>query len=150
MAKRVCRTPNDLREWSRYLYEMADSGDTQFPLTCLWVKGDDRSLAQNRLIWKWATEISMQKGDMTPGEVHAFNKLTIGVPLRREIDEDFRAVYDERIRPLSYEAKLAIMSPPIDLPVTRDLTTKGAAEYSNRVYDYWVGQGMRLTVPEPL
>lgn len=110
--------------------------------------GKGRSLSQNALAWKWAGEIAAHFGDRTANEVHAYNKLHHGVPIRRETDEEFRAVYDERIKPLPYEAKLALMAPPIDLPVTRDMKVKEMTLFMDAVRLEWEQRGVVLTDPE--
>lgn len=118
------------------------------PFTVTIKAGRDRSLSQNALAWKWAGEIAAHFGDRTPNEVHAQNKLHHGVPIRRETDPDFCAVYDERIKPLTYEAKLALMAPPIDLPVTRDMKVKEMTRFMDAVRAEWEGRGVILTDPE--
>ncbi|MCD4663369.1 hypothetical protein, partial [Agrobacterium sp.] len=81
-----------------------------YPFTLTITDGKHRSTAQNRLQHMWMKEISEQKGDITPSEARAYCKLTIGVPILREQNEAFRLRYDEILKPLSYEQKLAIMS----------------------------------------
>lgn len=106
-----------------------------------------RSLSQNALAWKWATEISQQSGDRTPQEVHSYNKLHHGIAIRKE-DDDFRAVYDRVIRPLPYEDKLDLMGPPIDFPVTRDMKVGQMTRFMDAVRADWEGRGFALTQPE--
>jgi len=118
------------------------------PFTVTIKAGRDRSLSQNALAWKWAGEIAAHFGDRTANEVHAMNKLLHGVPIRRETDPAFAEVYDERIKPLPYEAKLAIMAPPIDLPVTRDMRVKEMTRFMDAVRLYWQAQGVTLTDPD--
>lgn len=110
--------------------------------------GKRRSVAQNRLQRKWLTEVSEQMGDRTPEEVRGFCKLHFGVPIMRSANEDFQHTYDERIRPLSYETKIALMMVPLDLPVTRLMTTKQNTQYLDEIYRHFTGEGIALTAPD--
>lgn len=118
------------------------------PFTVTVKRGKPRSLDQNALAWKWAGEIAAARGDVTPNEAHGFNKLHFGVPIRRETDYDFAEKYDRIIKPLPYEAKLALMQPPIDLPVTRDFKVPEMTRFMDAVRAHWSGEGVRLTDPE--
>ena len=123
-------------------------GSMRQPFTVTVARGRGRSLDQNALAWKWAGEVAAHMGDRTANEVHALNKLHFGVPILREEDDEFRAVYDERIKPLAYEAKVALMAPPIDLPVTRRMTAPAMTRYMDAVSQHWRAQGVVLTDPE--
>jgi len=120
------------------------------PFTVAIKAGRDRSLSQNALAWKWAGEIAAHYGDRTANEVHAHNKLHHGVPIRRETDPAFAEVYDARIKPLTYEAKLALMAPPIDLPVTRDMRVREMVRFMDAVREAWSARGVVLTDPEAM
>lgn len=120
------------------------------PFTLTLTDGKHRSTAQNRLQHMWMNEIAQQKGDMTPAEVRAYCKLTIGVPILRNQNEAFRAKYDEVVKPLPYQHKLAVMTEPLDLPVTRIMTTKQTAEYLDGIIRHFGEQGIVLTIPEDL
>lgn len=109
--------------------------------------GKRRSVEQNRLQRKWMQEIAEQLGDRTPEDVRAYCKLTIGVPLLREENETFRDKYDAAVRPLVYEQKLALMSEPLDMPVTRLMTTKQGTTYLDRIFQHFSEQGVVLTIP---
>lgn len=134
--------PNELANLYLHL------GNLPQPFTVDIRQGKGRSIDANALMWKWASEIARHVGDQQPGEIHAYNKLVFGVPIRRETDEAFRDVYDERIKPLTYEAKLALMAAPIDLPVTRDMKVKEMSRFMDAVREHWTAQGVRLTDPE--
>ena len=112
------------------------------------VKGNKRSVEQNRLQRLWCVEISDQLGDRTPEEVRGYCKLAIGVPILRAESETFREQYDRVIKPLPYEQKLAVMMEPLDLPVTRYMTTKQKAQYLDAVFKHFTEQGVVLTQPE--
>ena len=109
--------------------------------------GKRRSVEQNKLQRKWMTESSEQLGDRTPEEIRAFCKLTLGVPILRAENEGFREKYDLIVRPLSYEQKLSIMSEPLDLPVTRIMTTKQKTAYLDTIFRTFSEQGIVLTLP---
>lgn len=106
-----------------------------------------RTLKQNRLQREWLNEISRQLGDRTPEEVRGECKLTIGVPILRAENPDFRAHYDRVVRPLPYETKLALMMEPFDFPVTRLMTTAQHAKYLDEVQRHFAEQGVVLTEP---
>lgn len=110
-------------------------------------RGGIRSIEQNRLQRLWVNEISEQLGDRTPEEARGECKLTIGVPILRAEDEEFRREYDRLIRPLPYEDKLRCMMEPIDLPVTRRMTTKQKTAYLEGIYRQYAEQGVVLTIP---
>lgn len=108
-----------------------------------------RSLDQNRLAFLWYGEAADQLKDESLDDKRAYCKLTIGVPLRRE-NEEYRKAYDEHVRPLSYETKIACMKEPIDWPVTRDMGVKMMCRYLNGVYDFFTSIGVALSKPEDL
>lgn len=111
------------------------------------VKGKGRSQQQNRLMWKLCGEIAKQLGDQTPADVHAYIKLHHGVPIMRAEDVEFREVYDDFIKPRSYEDKLRAMK-VLDFSVTRDMTTAQFTRFLDAVYQEFTAQGLRLTVPD--
>ena len=140
--KRVVVTPQQLDALQREL------AGTPRPFTVTIQAGRGRGLSQNALAWKWAQEIAAHLGDVTANEVWAHNKLHHGVPILRETDPEFARVYDERIKPLSYEAKIALMGPPIDLPVTRQMTVAVMSRFMDAVFQEWTKRGVVLTRPE--
>lgn len=120
----------------------------KLPMTVSVTKGKKRSVEQNRLQRLWMNEVSEQLGDQTPEEVRGYCKLTIGVPLLRAENEAFAEAYDKHVKPLPYETKLACMMEPLDFPVTRLMTTDQHSRYLDAVLMHWLGQGMKLTLPE--
>jgi hypothetical protein len=139
MAHRVIRSLAEFEEFVRL-------GRTlKWPQTLQWSPGADRSLDQNALQFKWAQEASEQRGDMTIEEVRCEWKLTFGVPILRAESEDFRAVYDEAIKPLPYELKLKAMR---FIPVTSKMTVKQMTAYLDTIQRECAEQGIRLTDPE--
>lgn len=121
--------------------------EQQLPFTVSIVQGKHRSTAQNRMQRRWMAEIAEQLGDITPEEARGYCKLHIGVPILRAGNEAFRIRYDEILKSLPYEQKLALMQEPLDLPVTRFMTTKQKTEYLDTVQRHFAEKGVILTVP---
>lgn len=88
--------------------------------------GKDRSLDQNAIAHAWFSQIANELREQTALQVKAECKLTIGVPILRAEDEDFRKFYDNSIRLMTYEDKLAAMS---FLPVTSLMTVKQLSQF---------------------
>ena len=118
------------------------------PYTVDIVKGKHRTDAQNKLQRLWISEIAEQLGDQTPEEVRGFCKLVFGVPILRAENTAFREKYDAIVRPLPYETKLAIMQEPLDMPVTRLMTTDQKTRYLDTLCRHFLQQGIVLTDPE--
>lgn len=116
------------------------------PFTAVLKKGEPRSPEQNRLQRLWMLEAEEQ-GDMTAEEYRGYCKLHFGVPILRAEDDEFKRIYDEVIRPLPYENKLALMRVPIDLPVTSRMTTGQKTRYLDQVKQFFEEQGFQLTQP---
>lgn len=112
--------------------------------------GSTRTLRQNKLQRLWLKEIAQQLGDQTPEEVRGYCKLTIGVPILRNENEAFRERYDEIVKPLPYEQKLALMMEPLDFPVTRLMNTKQATAYLDGIHRHFSEKGIVLTDPGDL
>ena len=140
MTRRILHTQSDVAQLARYLEGL------HLPLTVTVKAGADRSAEQNALIWKWNGEIAAQKGDETADEIHAQNKLRIGIPILRE-DDDFRELYDATIRPLPYERKLELMKGDL-FAVTRIMSVKEMTRYLDAVFAEWTERGFVLTQPE--
>ena len=118
----------------------------ELPFTVEIVKGKRRSVDQNRMQRRLLGEIAEQTGQ-TAEEVRAYCKLTIGVPILRAENELFALKYDEIIRPLPYETKLALMSEPFDFPVTRIMTTGQKTKYLDEIQRHFGGQGVVFLSP---
>lgn len=142
MTQRIVRDAKDLELLLRFLK------GHKLPFTANIVKGVPRTIAQNKLQRLWMNEISEQLGDQTPEEVRGYCKLAIAVPILRAENEEFAAKYDAIVKPLPYEQKLSIMQEPLDLPVTRLMTTKQLAKYLDTIYKMFTEQGLKLTDPE--
>ena len=75
-------------------------------------------------------------------------KLHHGVPILRNENDAFKQAYDQVIRPLSYEDKLKTMMVPLDMPVTRIMTTDQKTRYLDAIAQGFLEQGVALTEPE--
>lgn len=140
MAHRFLTSPADIDAFATLL------GSLKLPVTVEWQQGRDRSLEQNRLQFLWAREASEQRGDMTADEVRCEWKLHHGVPIMREESLEFRELYDEAIKPLSYERKLKAMRL---LPVTSEMKVKQMVRYLDAIERECAEQGIKLTSPDP-
>jgi hypothetical protein len=141
MTTRVIKTQSDIEGLARLL------GSRQLPVTVTITAGANRTDAQNRLIQKWNQEITDQRGDSPFEDVRAENKLRFGVPILRRDHEDFRAWYDEAIRPMPYETKIRLFV-MIDPPITRRMTTKQLSEYVDTLSLHYRQSGFQLTHPD--
>jgi hypothetical protein len=109
-----------------------------------------RTLRQNRLQRLWMTEIASQMGDRTAEEVRAYCKLHMGVAIVKAENEGFAETYDRVVKPLPYETKLKLMAEPLDLPVTRLMSTKAKHQYLNEIHHHFTVQGIVLPLPEDM
>lgn len=144
MTTRFLETDADRRLLVRFIEAQP------LPLTVTLAKGGKRTLKQNKLQRLWMGEIAEQLGDQTPEEVRGYCKLTIGVPILRAENDEFRERYDAIVRPLPYEKKLALMMEPLDFPITRLMNTKQATAYLDGVHRHFSEKGIALTDPGDL
>ena len=142
MASRIIRSPSDIDALATLLRSR------KMPVTVTIAAGTPRTNEQNRLLRKWCGEVSEQMGDRTPEEIRGDAKLRFGVPILRHENEAFAATYDKHVKPLPYEQKLALMMEPLDMPVTRLMTTKQETEFLNGFHAFYAAQGVNLTVTE--
>lgn len=122
----------------------------RLPFTTSITDGKHRTTKQNKTQRLWMSEISAQLGDRTPEEVRGECKLRLGVPILREENDVFCKRYDEVVKPLSYEQKLAIMMEPLDMPITRLMTTRQHSKYLESIIRHYSAQGVILTIPDDL
>lgn len=139
MPSRVIKTDAQFEAVGRLLAGM------KRPFTLSWKAGADRSLDQNALHWKWAGEAAHQLGDRTADELQREWKLTIGVPILRSEDDDFRAFYDLALKPRTYEEKLAAMR---YVPVTSVMTVPQFSQFLDEIWRKCQENGIALTLPE--
>lgn len=119
----------------------------ELPCTVSIAKGAPRSIEQNKLQRMWVNELHEQ-GDQTAEEYRGFCKAQFGIPILLNENDEFAEVYNRLIRPLDYETKLEMMRAPIDLPVTRIMTTKQKAKYLDDIYQFYTANGFVLTEPK--
>jgi hypothetical protein len=106
----------------------------------------DRSIAQNRLAFRWYSDASSQLRD---GVNHrSFCKLHFGIAIIKngtsKLSEKFRIQYDWIIKPLEYEQKMALMEEPINFPVTSLFNTKQFSEYLDTMQKHYANIGVVL------
>lgn len=136
----MLETEQDRQQWIAFIQHK------KLPMSVSQEDGRKRSIEQNRLQRLWMNEAAEQLGEYDAEYYRAYCKAWFGIPIRCE-DEDFLEIYNEKIRPLDYETKIAFMARPIDLPVTRDMTVKQKQRYLDKVYEYFSGLGVQLTEP---
>lgn len=147
--KRWIKSEDDLKALKLLISNM------QGPFTLTIEKGirEKRSTDQNRLQRLWINEAE-QQGDMTAEEYRAYCKLHFGVPMLRNENDTFLAMYDEKVRdrvpPYTYEQKLEFMAIPWDMHVTRLMTIKQHDKYLNMMHNHFTSLGMILTIPNDI
>lgn len=142
--QRFIETPEGLESLLRFLQR------EERPFTVSISRGGARTDKQNRLFHLWIGEIQQQKQDESHEYWRGYCKLTLGVPLLRNVDEAFRVAYDTTIKPLPYETKIRCMMEPIAFPVTSRMTTKQMTEFLNEVHRHFAEQGIELSIPPDL
>ncbi len=142
--ERQVRTDYDKKMLHRYIDTLTEPFSVRFQSA-----GEKRRSAQNRLMHLWFKEAAEQ-GDMDAVEQKSYCKAYFGVPILVAENEAFRDQYNAIVRPLSYEQKLQIMAPPIDLPVTSLMTVKQCSVFLNKVWEHYSGMGYQLTDPADL
>ena len=106
----------------------------------------DRSLAQNRLAFKWYKERADQIHN-TPEHERNYCKLHYGCPILMVVDTDFAEIFMDAIHHLPYDQQLKAME---YLPVTRLMKVKEFSEYLNTVEMMSATEGVRLSRPDDL
>jgi len=104
----------------------------------------DRSLAQNRLAFKWYGERARQFGNTIDHE-HQACKLQFGVPILVNEDEDFAELYHNAIKEMDYQHQLKAMK---YIQVSSLMNVKQMTEYLNQIDTDSISQGLRLTHPD--
>ena len=140
MTSRIIHTRADLESWTAYLLRL----DNKLPITVSWKAGADRSLDQNKLMWKWNTEIAKHLGDRTPQEVHDTEKVETGIPIMRADDMEFDAAYREGLARLPYHIRFELIR---KMSVTSAFTVKQMSQYLDTMERKWRQRGVKLTDP---
>lgn len=110
-----------------------------------WKNGKDRSKPQNDISHAWYGQIARELRENDELGWKCFCKLTIGVPILRAEDEEFRLAYDSVIKPLSYENKIIAMR---CWPVTSIMKKPQLSQYLELMQDYFQKLGVYLVFSE--
>ncbi len=103
--------------------------------------GRNRSLEQNNQAHVWYEQLAFELPEDNALGWKCYCKLHLGVPILRAEDEEFRKVYDQAIKGLSYEQKLQVMK---ILPVTSIMKTKQYNQYFESMQDEFLKRGVKL------
>lgn len=107
--------------------------------------GTKRSLDQNAIAAVWYGQVANELREGSALDVKCECKLTIGVPILRAEDPEFREAYDAVLKRLTYEQKLIAMRA---WPVTSLMTKDQLNQYLKAMQDAYDGR-VALTFPEP-
>lgn len=105
--------------------------------------------AMKALQHHWYKELSNQTG-LSTTYMNAYCKLVFGVPIARETNAEFKALYDLVIKPLSLSHKICLMAPPMSLAVTSNFNTKQMHRYLNAIKAWADKKGYTLTTNHDL
>lgn len=107
--------------------------------------GKKRSLDQNAIAHAWYAQVANELREGSEAQVKAECKLWFGVGILRAADDEFRTKYDRYVKPMDYEAKLALME---WFPVTSLMTTPQLSEYLEKMRAHYLTRGVVLEFPE--
>lgn len=103
-----------------------------------WINGVDRTFKQNKLFFLLYSKIGERLYGGDADLARAECKLTIGVPIMREVPE-FAEVYDKIIRPHDYETKLDMIK---YIQVSSLMTRPQGIKYINQIFDVYANKGV--------
>jgi len=115
-------------------------------------KQDDRSTAQNRLMWMWYGQIEKKTGQDKDQLHYEFKKRFLIYIYRRD-DQEFAEMCNAiaRVKQSEPDEYETIGKQVIRLCSTTKATVKQMTEYLNYIHDFAVTQlGVYLTVPDDL
>lgn len=140
-ARRIIRTSDNLVS----LY--AELGNRPQPFTVTIEQGaaEKRTLSQNALQFKWASEVAKQRGDVAALDVQHEWKLNIGVPILREEDASFNKYCGFALDVFPYEYQLKAMK---FLAISSIMTTKQMARFMDAIERTCRAEGFAITEPE--
>lgn len=141
MSHRILESERDRAEFIKLVASL------KLPVTFEWTKGRDRSLEQNRLMWKWAGEVERQVQQNTADEVQRRWKLDIGIPILCESSEDYRRFCTLTLKRLTYPERIQAMR---YTPVTSQMNVSQMRRFMDAVQRECAEQGIRLTDPEEM
>jgi len=106
--------------------------------------GKDRSLSQNAITHAWYEQLARELREDDAIGWKCYSKLHHGIPILRAEDEEFRDVYDQVIKGLSYEKKLIAMK---SWPVTSIMTKEQLSKYAEAMQVDFRARGVLLEFP---
>ena len=128
---------NALNEWVRAQWE-----NRVYPT--LQMMKQDRTHAQNTMIFALYGDIARQSEDKSVLDVRRECKLHYGVPILRASDPVFCEWYDKSIKGLNYEDKLLLMT---YMDITSLFTVEQGTEYINTILQEYGKKGFSLVDP---
>lgn len=139
---KIARTPEQFREMMRSAFEYGKEVVESGTPVSIDVKRHQskRGLSPNALSWVWYGQIAKHMGQSVD-EVHTECKLTMGVPILRAENAEFRDAYDQVLKGHSYADKLMIVK---FLPVTSIMTKSQMARYLDDMQQEFTYQGIAL------
>lgn len=140
MAHRNIRSADDLDALIRLFSELKP------PFHVEWTMGENRSAAQNRIMWKWAGEVEDQLQQESADEVQRRWKLDHGLPILCGDSEDYRNFCRLTLKRLTREQRIEAMR---YVPVTSEMNIRQMIRFLDAVERECLEQGVVLTQPEP-
>lgn len=106
--------------------------------------GKSRSEQQNDISHVWYEQLARELREDNALGWKAYCKLTIGVPILRAEEEEFRTNYDASVKHLTYEQKLKAMH---FIPVTSLMTKAQLSQYLETMQSVFLERGVKLKFP---
>lgn len=103
--------------------------------------GKPRSLDQNAISHAWYEQLARELREEDALGHKCYCKLHLGVPILRAEDDEFREFYDNAIKGMSYERKLAAMK---FLPVTSLMTKPQLSKFLEAMQIDFAARGVLL------
>ena len=111
---------------------------------------EGRRQVLNRLSHAIYREAAKLYGDRTMEEEKAYCKLTYGIPVLGEDDDDARELYEKILSKFSYEEQIELMkdSSKIKVEVTSIMLDHQMSKYIDRMMQGYAEQGVYIVSPE--
>tara|TARA_R110000737_G_scaffold317355_1_gene327970 strand:- start:108 stop:554 length:447 start_codon:yes stop_codon:yes gene_type:complete len=126
-----------------------DMKSIPYPFVVTVRQGADRTLAQNRLLHRWFTEIAQHYGDRTEAEVKAQCNLQYGRPILMQDNDEWSAAFSFVFDALNLPSKLKAIR-VLDVPFTRIMGVRQLTKYMKQMSLDYRDEGVVLTDPEML
>ena len=118
----------------------------KLPFTASLKMGAPRSNEQNRLMWKWFSEVSLQADEgKVPDEYHQDAKLDHGIPILCEDDPLFAESWEILEKNFTY---LQLKNHIKKMAVTSVMTTKQKTRFLDVIHRDYANRGYTVTEPE--